>query len=86
MTKQLVITMKQIMNRYIKDLGSTNTINNVIRRVWEKLIKKNHPRKQTLIAMFDSEVNEKILKKEGLIETEDQFNIEDFKLAMNELK
>jgi hypothetical protein len=36
--------------------------------------------------MFDSEINVKTLKKEGLIQTEGDFIIEDFKLAMMELK
>lgn len=86
MTKQLVITMKQVMAKYIKNIGSTASIRNTIKKVWEKLTKKSHPTKQTLRVMFDSDITSKVLKREGLVETEDQFNSEDFKLAMIELK
>jgi hypothetical protein len=82
MTKQLVITIKQIMAKFIKDLGSTATVRNIIKQLWERLIKKSHPTKQTLKAMFDPQVNTTILKKEGFMESEDQFEVEDLQEAM----
>lgn len=63
MTKQLVITMKQVMHETIKDFGSTLTIRRIVKNVWNKLIKQTHPNKQTLMAMFGNEINMKILKK-----------------------
>lgn len=86
MTKQLVITMKQIMSKTMKDFGSNSNIRKIIKQIWERLIKKTHPTKKTLKAMFDLQVNSKILKKEGLIDSEDQFEAEDFQEAMQELK
>jgi hypothetical protein len=86
MTKQLVITMKQIMSKTIKDFGSTSSIRNIIKQTWERLIKKTHPTKKTLKAMFDLQVDPKILKKEGLLDSENQFEHEDLQEAMQELK
>ncbi len=86
MTKQLVITIKQIMAKFIKDLGSTATIRAIIKQLWEKLIKKSHPTKQALKAILDPQVNLKILKKEGFIKSEDQFELEDLQEAAQELK
>lgn len=86
MTKQTVITMKQIMNNHISEIGSTSFKRAIIRQFWERLTKKSHPTKQTLKAMFDLDVNIKLLKKEGLVETENQFNSKDIKEAMEELK
>jgi hypothetical protein len=84
MTKQLLITMKQIMSKYIKDIGSTHSKRAIIRSTWEKLTKMT--RKLTLKLVFDSNVDAKLLKKEGLIDSVDSFNAEDFRLAMCELK
>jgi hypothetical protein len=79
MTKQTIITMKQIMSDHIKEIGSTFSKRVIIRQFWERLTKKSHPSKQTLKAMFDLDVNMKLLKKEGLVETEAQFNSKDIK-------
>ena len=86
MTKQTIITMKQIMSDHITEIGSTFSKRAIIRQFWERLTKKSHPSKQTLKAMFDLDVNMKLLKKEGLVETENQFNSKDIKEAMEELK
>lgn len=86
MTKQLVITMKQIMSKYIKDIGSTASKRTIIQNIWLKLTKKKHPTKLTLKLIFDMEVNVELLKKEELIESATQFNCEEFREAMVELK
>ena len=57
MTKQLVITMKQIMSKYIKEVGSTVSKRTIIQNIWLKLTKKKHPTKLTLKLIFDMEVN-----------------------------
>ena len=86
MTKQTIITMKQIMNNHISEIGSTNSKKIIIRQFWERLTKKSRPTKQILRAMFSLDVNMKFLKKEGLVETENQFNSTDIKEAMEELR
>ena len=74
--------MKQIMSKTIKDFGSTSKIRKIIKQIWERLIKKSHPTKKTLKAMFDIQVDSKILKKEGLIDSENQFEAGDIQEAM----
>lgn len=57
MTKQLVITMKQIMSKHIKEVGSTASKRTIIHNIWLKLTKKKHPTKLTLKLVFDTDVN-----------------------------
>ena len=78
--------MKQIMNNHIPEIGSNNSKKIIIRQFWERLTKKSRPTKQILIAMFALDVNMKLLKKEGLVEKENQFNSTDIKESMEELK
>lgn len=63
MTKQLIITMKQIMSKYISQVGSTSSKRVIIKNVWSKLTEKKHPTKFILKLIFDPQVNPLLLKK-----------------------
>ena len=69
MTKQTVITMKQIMSPFINDIGSSFNNRKIIRNVWEKMTKKKHPTKSIFKLAFDPYVDPKLLEQEELIES-----------------
>lgn len=86
MVKQLIISMKQMVTRHITEIGTTHAIKTVIRDTWKVFTAVKHPTKEILRAMFDNEINRKLLEKVGLWSIAQKFDLSTYAEAMNELK
>ena len=86
MVKQLIITMRQMMGKYIHDVGCNYNSRQIISAVWKVFETTKTPNKDILRAMFDREVNKKLIEKVDLSSIVNQYGTYEFLNAMEELR
>lgn len=61
MVKQLIITMRQMMGKYIQDIGCSYVTRQIITATWKIFETTKFYNKEILRAMFEREPNQKII-------------------------
>ena len=86
MVKQLVITIRQMVGKYIPDVGCSFTSRSIISEVWKVFEKTKNPNKEILKAMFNREVNQKTVEKAGLGSILKTYGSYEYTNAMEDLR
>ena len=77
MVKQLIITIKQMMNGSIAHI-SIGEINSAVREIWSIFVQNRQANKEMLKALFDKSINMKLLEKYGFNKVVGSFGMDIF--------
>lgn len=86
MVKQLVITIKQMVGKYIPEIGCNHTAKEIISEVWSVFESTRNPSKDILKAMFNKEVNLRQVEKVRLGSIVRDYGSYEFLNAMDDLR
>ena len=78
--------MKQMVGKFIEDIGCSHSSRKIITETWRVLEKVKCPSKELLKAMFDRELNKRLVEKVGLSSIVNSYGVYAFQSAMEELK
>ena len=86
MVKQLIITIKQMNGKFIEDIGCNYTSRQIISETWKIFERTKKTNKDLLKAMFDRQVNQKLINKAGLGYIFNKYGSYEYQNAMEELR